>query len=151
MWFDDLKDGFSESVWQEDAAPYLVETSHAARGADLETTVPAERVADAARVMYEAMFSLEAITGMDWIVEGRMELVYDYVQFSSGRRVTVRASVPREAPGLPTVSMIYPGAEWHEREAQDFFGFIFIGHPDPTPLLLPEDADFHPLRKDFTG
>jgi NADH-quinone oxidoreductase subunit C len=47
--------------------------------------------------------------------------------------------------------MIYPGAEWHEREAQDFFGFIFIGHPDPTPLLLPEDADFHPLRKDFTG
>lgn len=80
-----------------------------------------------------------------------MEVVYDYVHFGTGRRVTVRASVPRELPELPTVSMIYPAAEWHEREARDFFGLAFVGHPDPTPLLLPEDADFHPLRKDFTG
>jgi len=151
MWYEDLNAGFSETVWQEDASPYLVETDHAARGTDLETAVPAERVAVAAQVMYEAMFSLESLTGIDWISEERMEVVYDYVHFGSGRRVTVRASVPREKPELPTVSMIYPGAEWHEREARDFFGFTFAGHPDPTPLLLPEDADFHPLRKDHAG
>jgi NADH-quinone oxidoreductase subunit C len=52
---------------------------------------------------------------------------------------------------LPTLSAIYPGADWHERETHDFFGVIFSGHPDLTPLLLPEDADFHPLRKDFAG
>lgn len=151
MWFDDLKAGYSESVWREDAAPFLVETERAVRGTDLETTVPAERVADAALVMYEALYTLEAITGIDWAAENRMEAVYDYVHFESGRRVTVRASVPRESPELPTLSSIYPGAEWHEREAGDFFGLIFVGHPDPTPILLPEDADFHPLRKDFTG
>lgn len=151
MWFDELKDGFSQGVWREDAAPFLVETERAARGTDLETTVPAERVADAALVMYEAMFTLESITGIDWIDEERMEVVYDYLHFGSGRRVTVRASAPRGKPELPTVSAIYPGAEWHEREARDFFGLTFTGHPDPTPLLLPEDADFHPLRKDYTG
>lgn len=151
MWFEDLKAGFSEVVWREDAAPYLNETERAARGTDLETTVPAERVADAALVMYESFYALEAITGIDWMVEDRMEIVYDYVHYESGRRVAVRASVPRRNPELPTVSSVYPGAEWHEREAADFFGLIFAGHPDPTPLLLPEDADFHPLRKDFTG
>lgn len=151
MWHDDLLAGFSETVWQEDAEPHLVETEHAVCGSHLETSIPSERVADAAQVMYEAMFSLESVTGMDWISENRLEVVYDYVHFETGRRVTVRASVPREDPELPTISMIYPGAEWHEREARDFFGFTFIGHPDPTPLLLPEDADFHPLRKDFAG
>ena len=151
MWYENLKAGFSETVWREDAAPYLKESERAASGADLEATVPAERVADAALVMYEALYALEAITGIDWMAEDRMEIVYDYVHYESGKRVTVRASVPRENPELPTASAIYPGAEWHEREAADFFGLIFTGHPDPTPLLLPEDADFHPLRKDFTG
>lgn len=151
MWYEDLKAGFSETVWREDAAPYLDESERAVRGADLEATVPAERVADAALVMYEALYALEAITGIDWIAEERMEIVYDYVHYESGKRVTVRSSVPRGNPELPTTSAIYPGAEWHEREAADFFGLIFTGHPDPTPLLLPEDADFHPLRKDFTG
>jgi NADH-quinone oxidoreductase subunit C len=46
---------------------------------------------------------------------------------------------------------VFPGANWHERETHDFFGIVFLGHPDLSPLLLPEDADFHPLRKDFPG
>jgi len=50
---------------------------------------------------------------------------------------------------LPTISSVHPGANWHERETHDFFGVQFTGHPDMSPLLLPEDADFHPLRKDF--
>jgi NADH-quinone oxidoreductase subunit C len=151
MWYEDLKAGFSETVWREDATPYLEETERAARGIDLEAAVPAESVTDAALVMYEARYTLEAITGIDWIAEERMEVVYDYVHYETGRRVTLRASVPRSNPELATVCAIYPGAEWHEREAADFFGIIFAGHPDPTPLLLPEDADFHPLRKDFAG
>jgi NADH-quinone oxidoreductase subunit C len=78
-----------------------------------------------------------------------MEVVYDFNDYEELCRVTVRARVPRETPELPTISEIYPGANWHERETHDFFGIKFIGHPDLSPLLLPEDADFHPLRKDF--
>jgi NADH-quinone oxidoreductase subunit C len=61
----------------------------------------------------------------------------------------VRANILRATPEIPTISSIFAGADWHERETHDFFGIKFIGHPNLTPLLLPEDADFHPLRKDY--
>jgi NADH-quinone oxidoreductase subunit C len=133
------------------AGPHVVETERAAKGTDLEVTVPPDRVTDAARILDEAGFMLEAITGIDWPADRRMEIVYDYTHTGSGLRVTVRAFAPREEPELPTLSGIYPSANWHERETHDFFGVIFTGHPDLTPLLLPEDANFHPLRKDFEG
>uniref|UniRef100_A0A7C4EIB4 NADH-quinone oxidoreductase subunit C n=1 Tax=Fundidesulfovibrio putealis TaxID=270496 RepID=A0A7C4EIB4_9BACT len=80
-----------------------------------------------------------------------MEAVYDFNHFSELCRVVVRARTPRDNPRLPTISHIYPAAHWHERETHDFFGIVFEGHPYLVPLLLPEDADFHPLRKDFTA
>jgi NADH-quinone oxidoreductase subunit C len=132
-------------------APLVVETAHAARGMDLDVTVPPERVVDAARMMDEARFMLEAIAGVDWIAEQQIEIVYDYTEWASGERVTVRTRVPREKPELPTICRIHPGANWHERETHDFFGVVFTGHPELIPLLLPEDADFHPLRKDFSA
>ncbi|TAN39226.1 MAG: NADH-quinone oxidoreductase subunit C [Verrucomicrobia bacterium] len=131
------------------SAPLVTETAHAAKGYDLDVTVPADRVTGAARIMDEAAFMLEAITGVDWMAEQQFEIVYDYTAVALGARVVVRARVPRATPELPTISRIYPGANWHEREAHDFFGIVFTGHPELIPLLLPEDADFHPLRKDF--
>ncbi|MDF1614017.1 NADH-quinone oxidoreductase subunit C [Desulfurivibrio dismutans] len=81
--------------------------------------------------------------------EDSFEVVYDFNHFRELCRVTIRVRVPRSLPELPSISDIYPGANWHEREAHDFFGLVFTGHPDLSPLLLPEDADFHPLRKDY--
>ena len=78
-----------------------------------------------------------------------MEVVYDFCHYQENCRVVVRTRIPRDKPELPTISTIYPGANWHERETHDFFGIRFLGHPDLSPLLLPEDADFHPLLKDF--
>jgi len=75
--------------------------------------------------------------------------VYDFNHYESLCRVTIRTRVPRSKPEIPTISQIYPGANWHERETHDFFGINFVGHPYLVPLLLPEDADFHPLLKDF--
>jgi NADH-quinone oxidoreductase subunit C len=56
-----------------------------------------------------------------------------------------------ERPEVPSISSIFSGAAWHERECFDFHGIIFINHPDLKPLLLPDDADFHPLRKEAEG
>lgn len=130
-------------------APAATVQEHARRGCVLEVTVPAERAADAAHVLDAAGFMLDAITGVDWMAEGQFEAIYDYTLWASGERVTVRARVPRDKPELPTISGIFPGANWHEREAHDFFGLVFTGHPNLAPLLLPEDATFHPLRKDY--
>ena len=130
-------------------APLVMETKHAAKGYDLDVTVPPERVTDAAQIMDEATFMLEAITGVDWMAEQQFEVVYDYTSVTSGERVTVRARIPRGTPEIPSIASIHPGANWHEREAHDFFGIVFTGHPGLITLLLPEDADFRPLRKDF--
>jgi len=78
-----------------------------------------------------------------------MEVIYDFNHYSDFCRVVIRVRIPRNAPKLKTISKIYPAALWHERETHDFFGIKFTGHPYLVPLLLPEDADFHPLLKDF--
>ncbi len=83
------------------------------------------------------------------LLEDELEIVYDFNHYTSFCRLTVRVRVPRSNPQLPTISAIYPGADWHERETHDFFGIKFLGHPNLIPLLLPEDSDFHPLLKDF--
>ena len=88
---------------------------------------------------------------MDWIAEGVLEAVYDFNRLVDGGRVTVRVRVPRDNPDIPTISKVFGGADWHEREAHDLFGIVFSGHPNLTPLLLPEEATFHPLRKDFSA
>lgn len=67
----------------------------------------------------------------------------------SVRRLLVRTTVPHEAPELPTALGIYAGAGWHERETHEMFGVTFTDHPNLVPLLLPENFEGHPLRKDF--
>ncbi|GAB4346818.1 MAG: hypothetical protein Kow0089_24320 [Desulfobulbaceae bacterium] len=122
-----------------------------ARGIHIDVQCSPGLVKETARILDEAGFHLEAVSGVDWIKEEQMEVVYDYNR-TDGRfcRVAVRTRVPRSEPAVPSVSDIFPGANWHERETHEFFGIDFEGHPYLVPLLLPEDAAFHPLRKDFT-
>lgn len=82
-------------------------------------------------------------------VEDSFEVVYDFNYYPQLCRVVIRTRIPRHTPQLATISRVYPGANWHERETHDFFGIVFDGHPDLSPFLLPEDADFHPLCKDY--
>jgi NADH-quinone oxidoreductase subunit C len=71
--------------------------------------------------------------------------------WSTTRRhgVLLRTRVPREAPALPSVVELFPGAAWHERETHEMFGVDFPGHPGLAPLLLPPEFEGHPLRKEF--
>ena len=61
----------------------------------------------------------------------------------------MRTRVPRADPRIPTVTGVFAGASWHEREAAEMFGLVIDGHPHPEPLLLPEGFEGHPLRKEF--
>jgi len=128
----------------------LLETDYRTRGANLDVFCAPEQVAEVAKILDGAGFFLETVSGVDWIKEDQMEVIYDYsIVANVPCRVVARTRVPRPEPVVPTISDIFPGANWHERETHEFFGIRFEGHPNLVPLLLPEDADFHPLRKDF--
>lgn len=120
-----------------------------AKGYHLEMTVGPQQVVAAAELLDRHGFALDTITGVDWLAQQQMEVLYDYFHPTAPWRVVVRTRVGRTQPEVPTISLVFPGANWHEREAHDFFGIVFTGHPQLEPLLLPEDATYHPLLKDF--
>lgn len=127
----------------------LFTPDYAKKGYHLDIKVLPADLPAAARILLAQEFFIESITGVDWIKEGQIEVVYDFNHWRTLCRVVIRTRTDRTTPEVPTICDIYSGANWHERETHDFFGVTFTGHPDLSPLLLPEDADYHPLLKDF--
>lgn len=119
------------------------------KGYHLDATIALERVVAAAHELDASGFALDTITGVDWVAEQQFELIYDFFHPVRAIRAVVRTRVPREQAKVQTISEVFPGANWHERETHDFFGIRFTGHPNLAPFLLEEDATYHPLRKDF--
>jgi NADH-quinone oxidoreductase subunit C len=83
------------------------------------------------------------------ITPERFEVVVGLLSLEPPRRVRVRVQVPEAAPHLPTIWDLYPGADFYEREVYDLMGIVFAGHPDMTRIMMPEDWEGHPLRKDY--
>jgi len=80
--------------------------------------------------------------------EGRFEVVVHLLSMEARFRLRLRVAVPGDDPRVPSLTGVFPGANFYEREAYDLFGIRFDGHPDLTRLLLPDDWEGHPLRKD---
>ena len=128
----------------------IIEQDYHSKGFHLDAQIEPDQVLEAVRILFDLGYYLEAITGVDWIKDDQLEVVYDFSRYDFDLcRAVIRTRLDRSAPHLPTITPIYTGASWHERETHDFFGIVFDGHPHLIPLLLPEDADFHPLLKDF--
>ena len=140
----------AEKQQEQPRQPGVIDQNYEKRGFHLDALIEPEQLVQAAQILFELGYFLESITGVDWIKEEQLEAVYDFCRYDFDLcRVAIRVRIPRTDPHLPTITGIYTGANWHEREAHDFFGIVFDGHPHLIPLLLPEDADFHPLLKDF--
>jgi NADH-quinone oxidoreductase subunit C len=93
---------------------------------------------------------LAELTAADyWPREPRFELIYILVSVEHRLRARVKVRLPGEDPHVATASGVWPAANWLEREVWDLFGIAFDGHPDPRRLLMPEDWEGFPLRKDY--
>jgi len=147
-----------------DAAALIASLQDAVPGAqfestpsvDLQTTIyaPAESLPAAALALRDrpdlAFTFLAELTAVDfWPAEPRFELVYILVSPANRLRLRLKVRLNADAARVGTVTGVWPGANWLEREVWDLFGIIFDGHPDPRRLLMPEDWDGYPLRKDY--
>ncbi|MFQ6058347.1 MAG: NADH-quinone oxidoreductase subunit C [Anaerolineae bacterium] len=93
---------------------------------------------------------LSDLCGVDYLGrEPRFEVVYQLTSMAHRRRLRLKVPVESADPTLPSVTAVWPTANWHEREVYDMFGLQFTGHPDLRRILMPEDWEGHPLRKDY--
>jgi NADH-quinone oxidoreductase subunit C len=124
----------------------LLRQDYRLRGVHVDAILGPEQLRSFAQILRERGFLLEDVTAVD--ASPDLMGVYHFAHPSGTCRVVGRVLVSRDNPALPSIHEVFPGANWHEREIHDFFGVVFTGHPDLSPLILPEDAgDLRPLRK----
>jgi NADH-quinone oxidoreductase subunit C len=115
-------------------------------GFHLRLELRKEQITELAQRLYEAGCWLEYLTAVDR--QAYLELIYVYGQYREPYRIQAVVRI-QKGEQAPSISRIFATADWHEREVYDFFGQIFTDHPNLKRILLPEDADYHPLLKDF--
>jgi NADH-quinone oxidoreductase subunit C len=120
---------------------------------DHTLVLPADRLVEVCTFLRddpELRFALLSwIGGVDWLPrEPRFEVVYHLLSIEQACRFVLKVRVHEAEPHLPSVTGVWPTANWHERETYDFYGIVFDGHPDLTRILLPDDWEGWPLRKD---
>ncbi len=117
----------------------LVPREHLRRAADYLAAEPALRFT-----------FLSDITAVDrFPMDPRFEVNYHLLSLDRKERLRLRVNVSGQDPVLPSVTAVWPTANWHERENYDLFGIRFEGHPHLTRILLPDEWEGHPLRKDY--
>ncbi len=96
-----------------------------------------------------AFDTLHCLSGVDYPKEEKMEGVYHLSSLKHRHWIVLKIEVPREGAKVPTVENVWKTANWHEREAYDLYGIWFDGHSDLRRILLPDDWEGHPLKKDW--
>jgi len=121
----------------------------------VSVTLRKNRIRDIARYLHDdpdLYFDyLIDVCGVDYLgkKDKRFEVVYQLYSIKHRQALRLKAEVSGEDPTIDSVTSVWLGADWHEREAFDLYGIRFNGHPDLRRILLPEDWEGHPLRKDY--
>jgi NADH-quinone oxidoreductase subunit C len=149
-WFDEATDAL-QSAWPGFADNVL--RTVVDRG-ELTLHVKPHAIAEICKVLRDEpslrFELLSSVSGVDYPAEPtRLHAVYHLTSMTYRRRLRVEAAVTAEDPHLPSVCSIYPTADFQERETWDMFGIVFDGHPGLTRILMPDDWDGHPQRKDY--
>lgn len=137
--------------YQEAFSDVIVETREHA--GELTIEIKPEALVDVSNTL-KSMFGftyLSDLTGVDYYTdENRFGVSYNLVNIESKKRLRLTARIAdEETPTIDTVSGVWTAAMWFEREAWDMLGIRFKGHPDHRRVFMPEDFEYHPLRKEF--
>jgi NADH-quinone oxidoreductase subunit C len=117
-------------------------------------SVKREKIIDICRYLHDdpdiSMDYLADLCGVDYPDNRqRFEVVYNLYSLKFGHRLILKALLQEDDLTIESVVPIWKGANWHEREACDMYGIVFSGHPDLRRILMPEDWEGYPLRKDY--
>lgn len=123
----------------------------------MAVSIPADDVLKVGRFLKEdpelGFDILSFVGGVDWYPDSpRFELVYQLYSMKNNTRFRIKTRLGESEEGpavVESVTSIWPTADWHERETAEMFGITFANHPDPRKLLLPDEWESYPLRKDF--
>jgi NADH-quinone oxidoreductase subunit C len=118
---------------------------------ELTLTVAAEQVRAAAATVQAAGYNFfEDVTAVDWFpATPRFQLSYHIVSHVHKERIRLRVLLDGESPAVDSITPVWPSANYYEREVFDLFGIRFEGHPNLRRIMLPDDWQGHPLRKDY--
>jgi NADH-quinone oxidoreductase subunit C len=133
-----LLNGFEGAEWQESAGQEVVR-------------LPSDRLLAFGAAAREAGFELLSdVTAVDWLDrEPRFDVVVNLLSLQHRVRLRIIVGASGQEPKVPSLVSVWPGANYAEREVYDMFGIRFEDHPDLTRILMPDDWDGYPLRKDF--
>lgn len=130
----------------------VVETSDF-RG-DFSVTVKSDKVLDVAKLLKEdeeLKFELcEDVTAVDWAKrKDRFTVVYHVLSLKNNFRIRIKANLEGSSTEIESVASVWKSANWYERETWDMYGIKFKNHPDLRRMYMPEEFEYHPLRKEF--
>ena len=153
-WFDEFADDLHTAMGTRDIPAAAIQQVTVDRG---EITLYVQRehlvalcwtLRDEPALRFELCSSVSGVDyGAD--VPQRLHTVYNLTSMTYRRRIRLEVAVDVDDPHIPSVVEVYPTADWQEREAWDMFGIVYDGHPALTRILMPDDWDGHPQRKDY--
>jgi NADH-quinone oxidoreductase subunit C len=153
-WFDEFADDLAESLDERGIGRGAVQQITIDRG-EITFYVQRERIVELCRTLRDdedLRFELcSSVSGVDYGVDvaQRLHVVYHLTSMTYRRRIRLEVALDVDDARVPSVVEVYPTADWHERETWDMFGVVFEGHPALTRILMPDDWDGHPQRKDY--
>jgi len=121
----------------------------------VSVTLRKDRILEICRFLHDEpdlyLDYLVDLCGVDYLgkKENRFEVVYHLYSIRHRHAIRLKAEVPQNDTRIASVMPVWTGVNWHERECYDLLGIVFEGHPDLRRILLPEDWEGHPLRKDY--
>ncbi len=121
---------------------------------ELTLYIKPENLVECSRILrdpYDLLADLTAVDNLNDRKEGepRFYVVYNLFSTKTKHRIRLKSAAEGDPPSIDTVTTVWSAANWHERECFDMFGIHFRGHPDMRRILMPEDWEGHPLRKDY--
>jgi NADH-quinone oxidoreductase subunit C len=153
-WFDEFADLLAAAFRQRDIPDEAIQQVTVDRG-EITFYLRREHLPAVCRALRDdstLRFELcSSVSGVDYgpEVPQRLHSVYHLTSMTYRRRIRLEVTLDVEDPRCPSIVEVYPTADWQEREAYDMFGIIYDGHPALTRIMMPDDWDGHPQRKDY--